>query len=162
MSFAILRSMLSGSKTPLPNLDSFQLISKLPYDPYYNQLPIKFIPTLIKNMQPPSRGHYFTEQIGCADDIALVAIREFNSNLETKHKNQVEYRALGFSQRLQQLIMEAARNPICAKAKWISFNCNALGAKYGNNVIGLLENTHPDVDPNLQIEFEIYNTIDGK
>jgi len=117
----------------------------LPHDPYYNQ--IKFIPTLIKNNQPPSNGRYFTKQIGCADDINL---------------NHGEYRALGFNERLQQVLMESARNPVCAKAKWISINSNLLGAKYGNSVIGLLENIHLDADPNLQVEYEIYNTVNGK
>ena len=156
MSFAILRSLFGRTQSttkPALDLDSFQLISKLPDDPFYNQIPEKFIPTLIKNNPAPSNGLYFTNQIGCADDIVLLAIREQNG------KNQVEYRALGFKNRLMQLMMEASRNPICAKAKWISFNCNLLGLKYGNSVIGLLENVHPDADPNLQIEYEIYNTV---
>jgi len=159
MSFEILRSLFRRASTSIPKLDmdSFRLISKLPYDPFYNQ--IQFIPTLIKNNQPPSNGLYFTKQIGCADDIVLVATKEFNSN---DNRNLVEYRALGFRDRLQEVMMTAARNPVCAKAKWISFNCNALGVKYGNCVIGLLENVHPDADPNLQIEYEIYNTINRK
>ena len=123
----------------------------------YNQ--IQFIPILIKNNPPPSNGVYFTKQIDCADDIVLLAIKEFNSN---DNRNLVEYRALGFHDRLREVMMTAARNPLCAKAKWISFNCNALGVKYGNSVIGLLENVHPDADPNLQIEYEIYNTINQK
>jgi len=162
MSFEILQSLFRRASTLTPaklDMDSFQLISKLPYAPMYNQ--IQFIPTLIKNNPPPSNGNglYFTKQIGCADDIVLVATKEFNSN---DNRNLVEYRALGFHDRLYEVIMAAARNPICAKAKWISFNCKALGAKYGNNVIGLLENLHPDADPNLQIEYEIYNTVGGK
>jgi len=158
MSFEILRSLFRRASTSTPKLDmdSFRLISKLPYDPFYNQ--IQFIPTLIKNNLPPSNGLYFTKQIGCADDIVLVTTKEFNSD----NKNLVEYRALGFRDRLQEVMMTAARNPVCAKAKWISFNCNALGVKYGNCVIGLLENVHPDADPNLQIEYEIYNTVTGK
>jgi len=160
MSFAILRSLFTKTQStttiPALNFSSFQLISKLPDDPFYNQIPEKFIPTLIKNNSQPSNGRYFTKQIGCADDIVVVATKEFyNEN----NKNVVEYRALGFYQRLLQVMMEAARNPICARAKWISFNSNALGLKYGNSVIGLLENVHPDADPNLQIEYEIYNTI---
>lgn len=83
-------------------------------------------------------------------------LKEFNT---MNNKNLVEYRALGFNQRILQLIMEVAQNPICAKAKWISINCNALGVKYGNNVIGLLENVHPDVNSTLLVEFEIYNTV---
>ena len=59
-------------------------------------------------------------------------------------------------------MMEAAKNPMCYRAKWITFSCNALGAKYGNPVIGVLENVHPDADPNLQVEYEIYNTVGGK
>lgn len=159
MSFEILRSLFRRASTSTPKLDmdSFRLISKLPYDPFYNQ--IQFIPTLIKNNLPPSNGLYFTKQIGCADDIVLVTTKEFNSN---DNRNLVEYRALGFRDRLQEVMMTAARNPVCAKAKWISFNCNALGVKYGNSVIGLLENVHPDADPNLQIEYEIYNTVTGK
>ena len=129
----------------------------MPYDPYYNR--IKFIPTLIKNNKPPSNGHYFTKQIGCADDIVVVCLNEFK---DFNNPNIVEYQALGFKHRLQQVIMEAARNPVCAKAKWISINSNLLGAKYGNNVIGLLENIHPDADTNLQVEYEIYNTVNGK
>ena len=158
MSFEILRSLFRRASTSTPKLDmdSFRLISKLPYDPFYNQ--IQFIPTLIKNNLPPSNGLYFTKQIGCADDIVLITTKEFNSD----NKNLVEYRALGFRDRLQEVMMTAARNPVCAKAKWISFNCNALGVKYGNSVIGLLENVHPDADPNLQIEYEIYNTVTGK
>lgn len=162
MFYRFYSSLFREVKNKKSNNDSFLLISKVPNDPFFNQLPIKFIPTLIKKSTPPSKGHYFTEQIGCADDIVVVALKEFNSNEDTKVKNQVEYRALGFRQRLQQVMMEAARNPICANAKWISFSCNALGAKYGNNVIGLLENTHPDADSTLQVEFEIYNTKDSK
>jgi hypothetical protein len=159
MSFEILRSLFRRASTSIPKLDmdSFRLISKLPYDPFYNQ--IQFIPTLIKNNLPPSNGLYFTKQIGCADDIVLVTTKEFNSNA---NRNLVEYRALGFRDRLQEVMMTAAHNPVCAKAKWISFNCNALGVKYGNSVICLLENVHPDADPNLQIEYEIYNTINRK
>jgi hypothetical protein len=144
------------------DIASFQLISKVPNDPFFHKLPLRFIPNLIENSSPPTKGYYFTEQIGCADDIVVIALKEFNSDAGAKLKNQVEYRALGFSQRLQQVMMEAACNPICAKAKWISFTCNALGVKNGNKVIGLLENTHPDVDSTLQVEFEIYNTIDSK
>lgn len=154
MSFEILRSIFRGTRdfsTSTPDIDSFHLISKLSHDPYYNQ--IKFIPTLIKNNQPPSNGHYFTKQIGCADDIVVVCLKEFNDD---NNLNRVEYRALGFNERLQQVLMEAARNSICAKAKWISINSNLLGAKCGNSVIGLLENIHPDANPNLQVEYEIY------
>jgi Leucine-rich repeat (LRR) protein len=89
----------------------------------------------------------------------LVNLKYFYSD---NNPNLVEYRALGFNERLQQVIMEAARNPVCARAKWISINSNLLGVKYGNCVIGLLENVHPDVDPNLQVEYEIYNTVNGK
>jgi len=158
MSFAILQSLFRGtstSNTKKLDLNSFHLISKLPSDPFYNR--IKFIPTLIKNNQPPSNGLYFTEQIGCADDIVVVAMKEIYGDT-----NCAEYVALGFHDRLHQVMMEVARNPICAKAKWISINSNLLGLKYGNNVIGLLENIHPDADPNLQMEYEIYNTVDGK
>lgn len=160
MAFEILSSLFRGtrgtntSSTSTPDSDSFHLISKLPYTSYYNQ--IKFIPTLIKNNPPPSNGRYFTKQIGCADDIVVVCLKEFNDD---NNPNRAEYRALGFNERLQQVIMEAARNPVCAKAKWISINSNLLGAKYGNSVIGLLENIHPDADPNLQVEYEIYNTV---
>ena len=162
MSFEILRSLFRGAKASTsklsPDFSSFNLISKLPYDPFYNQISDKFIPTLIKNNPPPNNGHYFTKQIGCADDIVLVATKELNGD----GKNIATYRALGFRDRLQEVMMVAARNPICAKAKWISFNCNALGVKYGNCVIGLLENVHPDADPNLLVEYEIYNTVGGK
>jgi hypothetical protein len=157
MSFAILQSLFRGTSTTLPDFDRFHLISKLPNDPYYNK--IKFIPTLIKNNQTPNNGRYFTKQIGCVDDIIVVCLKEFNDDNNT---NRVEYRALGFNERLQQVMMEAARNPICAKAKWISINSNLLGVKYGNSVIGLLENIHPDADPNLQVEYEIYNTVNAK
>lgn len=160
MSFEILQSLFRRVSTSTPKLDmnSFRLISKLPYDPFYNK--IQFIPTLIKNNQPPSNGLYFTKQIGCADDIVVLTTKEFNSN---DTRNLVEYRALGFRDRLQEVMMAAARNPICARAKWISFNCNALGSsKYGKNIIGLLENVHPDANPNLLVEYEIYNTIGGK
>jgi hypothetical protein len=161
MSFEILQSLFRSASTSTPvklDMDSFQLISKLPYAPMYNH--IQFIPTLIKNNPPPSNGNglYFTKQIESADDIVLVAIKEFNN----ENRNLVEYRALGFHDRLREVMMTAARNPVCAKTKWISFNCNALGSKYGNNIIGLLENVHPDADPNLQVEYEIYNTVDGK
>ena len=91
--------------------------------------------------------------------IVVVGMKEFYSD---NNPNLVEYLALGFYERLQQVIMEAARNPVCAKAKWISINSNLLGAKYGNSVIGLLENVHPDADPNLQVEYEIYNTVNAK
>ncbi len=159
MTFEILRSICRGktARASLPDFDSFQLISKLPNDPIYNKY--SFIPTIIKNSPPPSKGHYFTKQIECADDIVYVTTKEFNSN---DNKNIVEYQALGFSDRLKNVMMAIARNPLCAKAKYISITSNLLGHKYENNVIGLLENNHPDADPNLQIEYEIYNTVGHK
>lgn len=153
---------------PTTSINSFQLISKLPYDRYYNQYydqrPIKFIPiiniTQSINPKPRKQGYYFNEQISCADDIVYITLKEFNEGDNKKMQNQMEYRALGFHTRLQQVMMASARNPISANAKWISFTCNGLGAKYGNNVIGMLENLHPEANPNMQVEFDIYNTVD--
>ena len=93
MSFAVLRSFINSGKTTAPDFSKFNLISKLPYDPFYNQIQERFIPTLIKNSAPPANGLYFTKEIGCADDIVLVATKEFNNQ---NNKNLVEYRALGF------------------------------------------------------------------
>lgn len=69
----------------------------------------------------------------------------------------MEYRALGFSERLKEVMMQSAKNPLCAKAKYIVFTCNGLGYKYGNSIIGVFENDHPDADPNMRIEYEIYS-----
>ncbi len=143
----------------LNNFDynSFQLISRLPYAPYYKEH--TFIPTIHHDSNPPKNGLYFKKNIGCADDIVYQTTKEFNN---VNNKNLIEYRALGFKDRLEQVMMSCARNPLCAEAKYIIFTCNALGFKYGNSIIGILENEHPNADLGLTIEYEIYNTIENK
>ena len=56
-------------------------------------------------------------------------------------------------------MMQASMNPLAAKAKYIIFICNGLGGKYNNSIIGVFENFHTDVDPNMRIEYELYNTV---
>ena len=86
-------------------------------------------------------------------------MKEFN---DENNKNLIQYRALGFTNRLQQAMMASARNPYSENAKNIIFTCNALGGKYGNSIIGILENEHPSADNELTIEYEIYNTVENK
>lgn len=162
MSFQFIKSLfgrsLNSSKImQLSNDVNFQLISKLPFTPHYNSLPIKFVPTMIKNFNIPEQGLYFNYKISCADDIVYFATKELNGG-----KNSLEYRALGFKERFGQLMMDVAKNPITAKAKYIIFTSVAIGAKYGNAHIGVLENENPDADPNLTIEYDIYNTVNGQ
>jgi hypothetical protein len=116
----------------------------LPYVKEYMEVPI-----LHHTENAPQNGKYFSKKIGCADDIAYYASIE-QYNLE----NAVEYRALGFSNRLKQAMMSAARNPLCEKASFIIFTCNALEIEYKNPVIGVLENEHENRDKNLIIEYE--------
>ncbi len=143
--------------TPKLNFENFDLISKLPNAPYYNLY--NFIPTIHKTGDIPQKGLYFNKEIGCADDMVYQTSQEFNSD---QNKNTVEYKALGFQERLQNAMMTAARNPLCANAKYIIFTANGLGYKYGNSTIGVFENTHKDADPNMRIEYEIYSTSDKK
>ena len=132
----------------------FDLISKLPNAPYYNT--INFIPTIHKTQDIPQSGLYFNKKVGCADDMVYHTSQEFNSSENIK--NSVEYKALGFRDRLHEVMMQSAKNPLSAKAKYIIFTCNLLGVKYGNSTIGVFENEHPDADPNMRIEYEIYTT----
>jgi len=136
------------------NLNSFQLISKLPTDPHYNK--ITFIPTIHKTYDIPQAGKYFNKQIGCADDMVYHTSQEFYSN------NLVEYQALGFKDRLKQAMMQSSVNMTAGNAKYIIFTCSTLGLKYNNPIIGVFENTHPNADPNIRLEYEIYNTINNK
>lgn len=160
MSFNIFKSIFSkSSKSPETKFDfsKFDLISKLPSAPYYNEY--KFITTIHKTSDIPQPGIYFNKQVGCADDITYHTTQEFNN---THNKNRVEYKALGFENRLQNAMMQASSNPISAKAKYIVFTCNGLGYKYNNPIIGVFENTHVDADPNMRIEYEIYNTVNNQ
>jgi hypothetical protein len=84
------------------------------------------------------------------------AMQEFYS------KNAVEYIALGFKDRLQQAMMQASANMTAGNAKYIIFTSNGLGYKYNNPVIGVFENTHPNANPNIRLEYEINNTINNK
>ena len=143
----------------LNNLDykSFNLISKLPYALYYQEH--TFIPTFHYDSKQPQNALYFQKNIGCADDIVYHCFKEFNDQF---NKNLIEYRALGFKDRLHQIMMKSAINPQCANAKYIIFTCNALKFKYGNSIIGILENEHPNANLGLTIEYEIYNTVENK
>jgi len=152
--YNIFKSLKINSHSPQMNFDSFQLISKLPLAPYYNES--KFIPIIHKTEDIPQNPLYFSKQIGCADDMVYQATREFN---DEKNKNLVEYRALGFQDRFKEMIMQASSNPLCEKAKYIVFTCNSLGSKYNNPIIGIFENTHPNADKNMRIEYELYTTV---
>jgi len=79
-------------------------------------------------------------------------------NIKVKSFMELKDRALGFSDRLKGVMMQSSNNPLCAKAKYIIFTCNSLGVKYGDSIIGVFENEHPYVDPNMRIEYEIYTT----
>ena len=156
--YNIFRSVFSKRvDTPKLNFENFDLISKLPNAPYYNEY--NFIPTIHKTNDIPQKGLYFNKEIGCADDMVYQTLQEFNSK-ETK--NFMEYHALGFKDRLQNAMMTATRNPLCANAKYIIFTSNGLGYKYGNSTIGVFENTHKNADPNMRIEYEIYSTTRNK
>ena len=157
VSFNILKSVFSKSRENKFDFSKFDLISKLPSAPYYNEY--KFITTIHKTPDVPQTGLYFNKEIGCADDMVYQTTREFNDN---SNKNRVEYKALGFENRLQNAMMQASADPMSAKAKYIIFTSNGLGYKYNNPVIGVFENTHPDVDPNMRIEYEIYKTVSEK
>lgn len=87
MSFNIFKSVFSKS-SKLPET-KFDLISKLPLAPYYNEY--KFITTIHKTSDIPQPGIYFNKQVGCADDITYHTTQEFNN---TDNKNRVEYIAL--------------------------------------------------------------------
>ena len=154
-SYNMLKSLFHKSQTSTQyDFSSFDLISKLPNAPYYNTM--KFIPIIHKTQDIPQPGLYFNKTIGCADDITYHTTQEFN-NSDNGHR--VEYRALGFSDRLQEVMMQSAKNPLCAKAKYIIFTSNGLGYKYNNSTIGVFENEHRDADPNMRIEYEIYNEV---
>ena len=146
---------LRTTHTMTTDFSRFDLISKLPYAPYYNEY--KFIPTIHKTSEIPQSGLYFNKQIYCADDMVYQTSREFNDH---NNKNTVEYKALGFLDRLKQMMMQASMNPLSAKAKYIIFTCNGLGVKYNNSIIGVFENSHFDADPNMRIEYELYSTIE--
>ena len=147
------KPQFNKQQSTVPDFSRFDLISKLPFAPYYNEY--KFITTIHKTSDIPQKGLYFNKKIGCADDMVYQTSQEYNN------KNRVEYKALGFENRLQNAMMQASANPISAKAKFIIFTCNGLEFKYNNPIIGVFENTHPDVDPNMRIEYEIYHTIDN-
>ena len=108
-----------NTNTSAFNFNSFDLISKLPQAPYYNEY--KFIPIIHKTTDIPQSGKYFNKEIGCADDIVYHSTREFN---DVDNTNIVEYKALGFRDRLQNAMMDASRNILCAKSKYIVFTCN--------------------------------------
>jgi len=149
-------NIFKSLRTHSPKMDfnDFQLLSKLPFAPNYNE--IKFIPIIHKNSDIPNNPLYFKKTVHCADDMVYHTTREFN---DQKNSNIVEYRALGFKDRLQQVMMQASAYPLCSKAKYIIFTCNALGTKYNNNpILGMFENEHLDADPSLRIEYEIYTT----
>lgn len=158
-SFHMLRSLFTKSQNTKSiqnnhlDFSKFDLISKLPSAPYYNEY--KFIPIIHKTNDIPQSGLYFNKQVGCADDMVYQTSQEFNLD----NKNLAEYRALGFRDRLQQVMMQSAQNPLSAKAKYIVFTSYGQGLKYGNPIMGVFENTHKDADPNIRIEYEINNTI---
>lgn len=156
MSFNIFKSVFSKPHENKLDFSRFDLISKLPYAPYYNEY--KFITTIHKTSDIQQSGLYFNKKIGCADDMVYQTSQEFNNN----NKNDVEYRALGFRNHLQNAMMQASANPLSAKAKFIVFTCNGLGHKYNNPIIGVFENTHSDVDQNMRIEYEIFNTLNNQ
>lgn len=151
--YHIMKSISKQNHAPSMNFDSFQLISKLPLAPYYNET--KFVPIIHKTSEIPQEPLYFKKDIYCADDMVYQTTREFN---DIHNKNVVEYRALGFTDRFKEAMMQASLNPLCAKAKYIVFTCNALGSKYNNPIMGVFENVHPDADDKLRIEYEIYTT----
>ena len=101
VSFNILKSVFSKSRENKFDFSKFDLISKLPSAPYYNEY--KFITTIHKTPDVPQTGLYFNKEIGCADDMVYQTTREFNDN---SNKNRVEYKALGFENRLQNAMID--------------------------------------------------------
>ena len=86
--YNIFKSIFSKSRntcTTTPDFSKFDIISKLPYAPYYNEY--KFIPTIHKTSEIPQSGLYFNKEIYCADDMVYHTTREFN---DLKNKNIVE------------------------------------------------------------------------
>ena len=127
----------------------FDLISKLPDQPCYNK--INFVPKIQPHQRDqPRSGLYFNKTVSCADDMAFYASQEPYSK-----SSSTEYLALGFKDSLQQAMMQAAKNPLASKAKYITFTCNLLGHKYGNPTIGVLTNEHPEADDAINIEYNL-------
>jgi len=152
-----IKSILNSSKirTNVLDFSSFQLLSKLPLDPYYNFY--KFIPTLHKTDEKPENGKYFNHTIGCADDLVYYASKEC-------YENGAEFKALGINERIKSSIMQAASNIIISKAKYIIISSVGIGQKYGNPNIAVFVNEHETADPLLRIEYQIENyfTEDSK
>jgi len=130
MSFNIFKSVFSKPSETKLDFSKFNLISKLPSAPYYNEY--KFITTIHKTSDIPQSGIYFNKQVWCADDMVYHTTQEFNN---PDIKNRVEYKALGFENRLQNAMIQASSNPMSAKAKYIVFTCNGLGYKYNNPIL---------------------------
>ena len=146
--YKYIKSILNASRSDL-DFSSFQLISKLPLDPYYNLY--KFIPTLHKTDEKPENGKYFNHTIGCADDIVYYASNEC-------YKNAAKFKALGINERIKSSMMQAA-NLVTSEAKYIIISSVGIGQKYGNPNIAVFENEHGNVDPSLRIEYQIENYI---
>ena len=145
------RSSLNHSKIS-PRFEAFDLISKVPSAPYYNNY--KFIPTIHKTEEKPEDGKYFNHTIGCADDLVYFATKEC-------HKNAAEFKALGIDERIKSSMMQAASNLVTAKAKYIVISSAGLGFKYGNPNIATFVNEHENADPTLRIEYQIENYINN-
>lgn len=143
-----LKNIFGGlSKTKPINFENFDLISKIPLDPHYNQT--NFFQDVYLYKSKPT-GLYFNKEIECADDIV------YNASQISYEKNAVEYRAMGFADRLKEAIMQSSLNPSSKFAKYIIFTTAAMQLKYGNPIIGVLVNNHKDADPNVTLEYDIY------
>jgi hypothetical protein len=141
--------------TNIPDFSSFNLISKLPSDPYYNYY--KFIPTIHKTEEKPKDGKYFNHTIGCADDLVFYATTETEN-----YKIAAELRALDIYDKIKSVIMQASSNPITAKAKYIVISSYVFGYKYSNPNIATFVNVHSSADPTIRIEYQIENYILNK
>lgn len=130
-----------------PNtFQSFNLIGRLPFRADYNQF--KFIPTVRFN-ETKYNGHLLNQHIECADDIAYYASRIQN----------VDLKAWSLEQRLKSAMMQASANLETAKAKHIIFTDLAYGNKTGNGIIAVLTNNSPTADPQMTIEYSMFNTM---
>ena len=134
----------------IPDFSTFKLISKMPFNPKFNEL--RFVNIVYRALSvPPQKGLYFNHQIGCADDMIFFGSVELN-------RNAPELKATGLNNRLRQAIIQSSANPISENAKYIIFVHNAFKMKHGNEVLWVFENVHENVYQNLVLKYELFTT----
>jgi hypothetical protein len=147
--FYSIEHIFNRNKSEISNkFDSFDLISKMPYQEQFNKY--KFIQTVHKTDNIPENGKIINADILCADDIAYNSCKIFTSP---------EVKALGIDIRLRSAMMQAAQNLACEKAQYIVFTSNLIGKKYNNPYLVVLKNNYINVENNMRIEYNIDNYI---